>query len=210
MRSKHPHLVHVGFFLAVGLAIPSAIHAQKVEITPFAGRQFGGALNIRSGELNIPSAWNYGLILDFATGPGAYIEVLYARQETSLKQRDEATGTVTTLFDIAVEHFQLGVLYEPEVFRTTRPFASLTGGVTHYDAQEPGRSGEWRFSGGFAGGVKKSLTQHVGVRADARILFTFLSSVDDIFCTTSVGCLTGVEGAIVAQGLLTGGVILSF
>ncbi len=136
--------------------------------------------------------------------------MLYARQETSHEQRDQATGTVATLFDIAVEHFQVGVLYEPEIFRTTRPFASLTGGVTHYDAQEPGRSSEWRFSGGFAGGVKKSLTQHVGVRADARILFTFLSSVNEIFCTTSVGCLTGVEGAIVAQGLLTGGLILSF
>ena len=210
MRSKHPHLVHVGFFLAVGLAIPCAIHAQKVEITPFGGRQFGGALNIRTGELNIPRAWNYGLVIDIATGPGAYVEVLYARQETSLEQRDEATGTVTTLFDMAVEHFQVGVLYEPEIFRTTRPFGSLTGGVTHYQAQEPGRSGEWRFSGGFAGGVKRSLTPHVGVRADARILFTLLGSVDDIFCTTSAGCLTGVEGAIVAQGLLTGGVILSF
>ena len=209
MLSRHRHLRHMGFIVAVGLAIPCAIHAQKVEITPFGGRQFGGALNIRTGELNIPRAWNYGLVIDVATGPGAYVEVLYARQETSLEQRDEATGTVTTLFDMAVEHFQVGVLYEPEIFRTTRPFGSLTGGVTHYQAQEPGRSGEWRFSGGFAGGVKRSLTPHVGVRADARILFTFLSSVADIFCDPT-GCLTGVEGAIVAQGLLTGGVILSF
>jgi hypothetical protein len=136
----------MGFVVAVGLAIPCAIRAQNIEITPFAGRQFGGALNIRSGELNIPSAWNYGLVIDIATGPGAYVEVLYARQETSLDQRDLATGTVTTLFDIAVEHFQAGVLYEPEIFRTTRPFASLTGGATHYQTQEPGRSGEWHRS----------------------------------------------------------------
>jgi hypothetical protein len=200
----------MGFIVAVGLAIPCAIHAQKVEITPFGGRQFGGALNIRTGELNIPAAWNYGLVIDIPTGPGAYVEVLYARQETLLEERVDATGMVTTLFDMAVEHFQVGVLYEPEFFRTTRPFASLTGGVTHYDAQEPGRSGEWRFSGGFAGGVKRLLTPHVGVRADARILFTFLGSVREIFCSTSAGCLTGVEGAIVAQGLLTGGVTLSF
>lgn len=200
----------MGFIVAGGLAIPCAIHAQKVEITSFGGRQFGGAFNIRAGELNIPAAWNYGLVIDIATGPGAYVEVLYARQETSLEQRDDATGMVTTLFDMAVEHFQAGVLYEPEIFRTTRPFASLTGGVTHYQAQEPGRSGEWRFSGGFGGGVKQALTPHVGFRGEARILFTFLGSVDDIFCDTSSGCLTGVEGAIIAQGLLTGGVILSF
>ncbi len=199
----------MGFIVAVGLATPCAIRAQKVEITPFGGRQFGGALNIRTGELTIPRAWNYGLVIDIATGPGAYVEVLYARQETSLEQRDDTTGTVTTLFDMAVEHFQVGVLYEPEIFRKTRPFGSLTGGVTHYQAQEPGRSGEWRFSGGFGGGVKRSLTPHVGVRADARVLFTLLSSVDDIFCDPT-GCLTGVEGAIIAQGFLTGGLILSF
>ncbi len=202
MLSKH-------FFLAVGLAIPCTVHAQRVEVTPFGGRQFGGALNIRTGELKIPRAWNYGLILDFATGPGTQLEVLYARQETSLEQRDDATGSVTTLFDMAVEYFQAGVLYEPEIFRTTRPFGSLTAGVTHYQAQEPGRSGEWRFSGGFGGGVKISVAPHVGFRADARILFTFLRSVDDIFCSPT-GCLTGVEGAIVAQGLITGGLILSF
>ncbi len=180
----------MGFLLAVGLAIPCFIHAQKFEITPFGGRQFGGELNIGTGVLNIPSAWNYGLILDFVTGPGTQIEVLYVRQETSLEQRDDATGSVTTLFDMAVEYFQVGVLYEPEISRTTRPFGNLT-------------------AGGFGGGVKQSLTPHVGVRADARVLFTFLSSVDDIFCNPTE-CLTGLNGAIVAQGLLTGGLILSF
>ena len=198
------------FFLVVGLAIPCAIHAQRVEVTPFGGRQFGGTLGTRTGELKIPKAWNYGLILDFVTGPGTQLEVLYARQETSLVQRVDSTASDSTLWDLAVEYFQVGVLYEPEISRTTRPFGSLTAGATHYQAQEPGRSGEWRFSGGFGGGVKISVAPHVGFRADARVLFTFLGSVDDIFCSTSVGCLTGVEGAIVAQGLLTGGVILSF
>ena len=122
----------MGFLLAVGLAIPCVMHAQKVEITPFGGRQFGGAFNTGTGELKIPKAWNYGLILDFATGPGTQLEVLYARQETSLEQRDEATGSVTTLWDLAVEYFQAGVLYEPEISRTTRPYGSLTGGATHY------------------------------------------------------------------------------
>jgi hypothetical protein len=199
----------VGFLLAVGLAIPCTIHAQKVEITPFVGRQFGGKLGTRTGELKIPKAWNYGLILDFVTGPGTQLEVLYARQETSLVQRVDSTASDSTLWDLAVEYFQVGVLYEPEISRTTRPFGSLTAGATHYQAQEPGRSGEWRFSGGFGGGVKISVAPHVGFRGDARILFTFLGSVGDLFCDPT-GCLTGVEGAIVAQSMLTGGLTLSF
>ena len=83
----------MGFIVVVGLAIPCAIHAQKVEITPFAGRQFGGKLGTRTGELKIPAAWNYGLILDIATGPGTQLEVLYARQETSLVQRVDSTAS---------------------------------------------------------------------------------------------------------------------
>ena len=203
-------LTRLFLIACAAVAVPSVARAQRVEITPFGGRQFGGEIGIRRGRLDIPAAWNYGLTLDIALQPGTRLEFLYARQETSLDQEDQTTGDVTTLFDLAVEYFQTGVLYEPEFFRTTRPFGALTAGVTHYDAQEEGRSGEWRFSGGFAGGVKQTLTSRIGVRVEGRVLFTFISSADEIFCAPPNPCLTGVEGAIVAQGLVTGGLILSF
>jgi hypothetical protein len=197
-------------FMLVLLAAPVAVSGQGVEIIPFAGRQFGGEIDIRSGRLNIPSAWNYGLVVDIPTGAGTRLEVLYARQQTSLEQVDQATGAVNTLFPMAVQYLQVGVLYEPEILTATRPFGGLTGGLTNYDAQEEERDGVTKFSGGFVGGVKHSLAPHVGVRVDGRILFTFLSSADEIFCAPPDDCLTGVEGAIVAQGLVTAGLMLSF
>ncbi len=191
-------------------AAPVAVRAQGVEIIPFAGRQFGGEIDIRDGLLNIPAAWNYGLVIDIPTGAGTKLEVLYARQQTSLEQEDLATGTVSTLFPLTVQYLQVGVLYEPTDVTATRPFGGLTGGLTNFDPREPDRDGVVKFSGGFVGGVKRALAPHVGVRVDGRILFTFLSSTDEIFCAPPNECLTGVEGAIVAQALLTAGLMLSF
>jgi hypothetical protein len=191
-------------------ASPVSLSGQGVEFIPFAGRQFGGEIDIRDGMLNIPAAWNYGLVVDIPTGTGTKLEVLYARQQTSLEQEDQATGTVSTLFPLTVQYVHVGVLYEPTIVTATRPFGGLTGGITNFDAREPDRDGVTKFSGGFAGGVKHSFAPHVGVRLDGRILFTFLSSTDEIFCAPPNECLTGVEGAIVAQALVTAGLMLSF
>ena len=191
-------------------ASPVAVAGQGVEIIPFAGRQFGGEIDIRDGLLNIPAAWNYGLVIDIPTGAGTKLEVLYARQQTSLEEEELATGTVTTLFPLTVQYVHVGVLYEPTDVTATRPFGGLTGGITNFDSREPDREGVLKFSGGFVGGVKRALAPHVGVRLDGRILFTFLSSTDEIFCAPPNECLTGVEGAIVAQALLTAGLMLSF
>ena len=135
---------------------------------------------------------------------------MYARQPTSLEQEDQATGEVTTLFPLTVQYLHVGVLYEPTIVTATRPFGGLTGGVTNYNTREPDRDDLWKFSGGFVGGAKRALAPHVGVRVDGRILFTFLSSTDEIFCAPPNECLTGVEGAIMAQALLTAGLMLSF
>jgi hypothetical protein len=183
--------------------------AQKVELSPVFGRQFGGEIDAGDGILEIPAAWSYGLMLDIAWQPGVKLELLYTRQETRLDLKPFSGDPTSTLFDMAVQYIQAGVLYELHDEAKTRPFFGLTVGASYFDAREAEREGKWSFAGGFGGGVKHFLTGNVGLRADGRILFSLTSTGDEIFCTPTT-CVTGVDSAIIAQGLLSGGLLFAF
>ncbi len=196
----------------MGLAVvaaPAPALAQKVELSPVFGRQFGGEIDAGEGILEIPAAWSYGLMLDIAWQPGVKLELLYTRQETRLDLKPFSGDPTSTLFDMAVQYIQAGVLYELHDEAKTRPFFGLTVGASYFDAREAEREGKWSFAGGFGGGVKHFLTGNVGLRADGRILFSLTSTGDEIFCTPTT-CVTGVDSAIIAQGLLSGGLLFAF
>ena len=99
----------------VGLAVVAATTpavAQKVELSPVLGWQFGGEIDAGEGILEIPAAWSYGLVLDIALQPGTKLELLYTRQETRLDLKPFNGDPTSTLFDMAVQYIQAGVLYE--------------------------------------------------------------------------------------------------
>lgn len=58
---------------------------KRVEITPVVGYQFGGGFSGPEGEIEFPSEFMYGAMLDVWVRPDAQAEFLYTRQETSLR-----------------------------------------------------------------------------------------------------------------------------
>ena len=122
-----------------------------------------------------------------------------------MKLTRRATGLQETLFDMTVEYFQVGGLYEAERDGRVKVFGMGSLGVTHYNPKESGRSSEWRFSGGFGVGAKTFMSEHVAIRTDARLMFTLINASGSIFCSSGSGCLTNVQGTGVAQLLLTAG-----
>lgn len=148
--------MNVRGLLAVVLSIvltPVGLSAQRVEITPFGGFQFGGDLRIQSGDLDVSSGLNYGFTIDVSFIPGSKIEFLYSRQVTDLELEDGTTGAVSALFDMAVEFIHIGVMHEWDLGKV-KPFAVLTGGVTHMVPQGVDRESQSWVSGIFGGGAK--------------------------------------------------------
>ncbi len=190
--------------MTVMIALPSGLAAQGLEITPFGGYQVGGKLQIQVGDLRVSDNPNLGVILNVPLQSGAQLELLFAHQETNLKLTDRVTGVQATLFDMAVEYFQLGGLYEAKRDGRVKAFGLGSLGVTHYNPQESGRSSEWRFSGGFGAGAKSFVSERVAIRTEARLMFTLINASGGIFCGGG-GCLTNVQGTGVVQLLLTAG-----
>ena len=190
---------------------PVGLSAQRVEITPFGGFQFGGDLRIQSGDLDVSSGLNYGFTIDVSFMPGSKIEFLYSRQVTDLELEDGTTGAVSALFDMAVEFIHIGVMHEWDLGKV-KPFAVLTGGVTHMVPQGLDRESQWWASGIFGGGAKTFISEHVGVKAQGRLAFSLVRAGDELFCAPDIagGCLVGLQRKLMTQGMLTGGVFLAF
>ncbi len=191
--------------MTVMIWLPSGLAAQGLEITPFGGYQVGGKLQIQEGDLRISDNPTLGVILNVPLRPGAQLELLFSHQETNMKLTRRSTGLQETLFDMAVEYFQVGGLYEAERDGRVKVFGMGSLGVTHYNPKESGRSSEWRFSGGFGVGAKTFMSERVAIRTEARLMFTLINASGSIFCSSGSGCLTNVQGTGVAQLLLTAG-----
>lgn len=202
------------------LAAAPAAAAPRVEITPFGGWQFGGGWNsnpapdsppdVVGGDVDLPAAVNFGLTIDYTLYPGGQLELVYNRQPTRLTVKSGNFGVAATLFDVDVEYWHLGGLYEVPMGARTRAYANATVGATHFNPVPAERSGEWRFSFAVGGGGKLFLTDRIGLRAQGRLWFTFLDTDSAWFCTSGGGCLVNVDGTIMTQAEASAGLILAF
>ena len=206
--------MNVPGLFAVVLSIvltPAGVSAQRVEITPFAGFQFGGDLRIQSGDLDVSSGLNYGFTIDVSFMPGSKIEFLYNRQATDLELEDGTTGAVSALFDMAVEFIHIGVMHEWD-FEKVKPFAVLTGGITNMVPQGVSRESQRWASAMFGGGVKTFVSEQVGLKAQGRLAFSVVRAGDELFCAPPAagGCLVGLGRKLMTQGMLTAGAFVAF
>lgn len=191
------------------IVAPSVCVAQRNEIGVFAGFQFGGGFRTQDGQLNIPSAANFGGTLGFSVGPATQFQVLYQRQATQLDLEDEATGAATRLFDLTVEYIQIG-MYRHGLGKV-KPFVGVMAGVTHLDPRGD-RSDEWWLSGSFDVGAKTLINEYLGFRADARFSAAWGRTRDAVFCAPVIvgGCLVGLRSGIMTQAAITGGAFVAF
>jgi hypothetical protein len=72
------------------------------------------------------------------------------------------------------------------------------------DPEGADRSTEYHFSLALGGGAKIPLTERLGLRFDARGIFTAANTNSTIFCANG-GCTIRVQGGGVLQGELTVG-----
>jgi hypothetical protein len=194
--------------ILLGFLPGTAAAASGIEITPFGGFRFGGSFeDANTGDtIAIDEAGSYGLMLDFDLEPAKQIEVYLSRQSTKLSSGGTVTGNPK--FNLTVDYYHIGGLLMLEGDRV-RPFVSGTFGLTRMDPQGGDRTAEYFFSIALGGGAKIPLTERLGLRFDARGIFTAVNTNGTIFCANS-GCAIHVQGGGVLQGELTAGLIFKF
>jgi Outer membrane protein beta-barrel domain len=177
------------------------------EITPFLGGMGGGSFEdpVDGSSRDLDAAPVFGVIFDAATEYWRHYEVLYARQSTSL--------TGVTEPDLDVQYLQFGgIVSYPEALRII-PFFGMTLGAAFLSPDEPGLKDETELAFSVGTGVRVPITEHIGVRLDARAFITLLDTEGDVFCASTEGtgtCRIKAKSDTLVQYSAALGVIVAF
>lgn len=180
------------------------------EIAPTVGYRYGGTVNSETGKFAANDGFAWGGTIGYRVKSDGLVELVYSRQDTDILFDPDTTAEVT-VGDAAIEYFQLGGALEFGHNERTKPFFVLTVGATHFSPQSSALGDDWRFSFGAALGVKTYLGRHFGLRAQARLWMSTLSSDTEFWCTLPGGCLIAASNTVFfTQGEFSGGLIFVF
>jgi hypothetical protein len=187
----------VGFLLgAVGA---SAAH---LEIGPMGGWRFGGSFQDSLGHtFTAEPSGSWGGVVDIYGKPDAALEILFSRQESSVR----SDGALPVLLNYSLDHYQIGGLKEYEG-NIIRPFLTGLLGWSHVKTES--KSSDF-FSVTLGGGAKYYITSWLGLRSDLRCHLMFTNSSVAASSGPSGGSVS-FAGEVFAQGEVAGGVFLAF
>lgn len=194
-------LLSLSSFLLLSMAATPAL-AQRIEITPFVGYQFGGELaeiGDETAALDLDQSTTWGLVFDFAITDKDMVELYYSSQSTNL---DGGTGGSPSA---GVDYFHIGAIHEYAPSRPLNPYVGFTLGATRFDV--PGGN-DTQFSGGLSIGAKMTVSDHLGFRFDGRVFGTSTGS-NPIGCVGEV-CFGYPDSSIFWQYTVNAGVIIRF
>jgi hypothetical protein len=152
------------------------------ELTPFVGYTWGGTLSsgqsIFAEDADVASSANVGASFSFPVAPnGMKIELMVDHQSTNL-----TTGSASlfdrgiNIGDLDVTYYQAGLLVPLGDSRSgVLPFFVASGGLATLDPRGNGTAAT-RFAATVGGGVKVPINRTVGLRAEARAMYTSLPS----------------------------------
>ncbi len=161
------------YLLLVGLTIiPTSIFAQRFEATPYYGFMFAGKVDLIKAQMNIKDNPNYGIILDFELDRrnGLNLELSYDRLDTRTTIKEYGVyANEKELFDMFIEYYQLGAMYNKPLSKKTNAFGFFTGGVARFSPITPEYGDDYRFAITMGGGIKYFFTKSVGIRVQGRL-----------------------------------------
>jgi hypothetical protein len=153
------------------------------------------------GEVDIADSGIWGIALDInVPPPNMQIRLAYDRQDSKFQYR---TALPTVESDGSVEYLQIGTV--KGVRRgNLLPFGLVTLGGTRY-ADDSGD--EWKFSVVLGLGAKMYVSDKIGIIAQARMPYTFLSSGLGVGVGTG-GVSAGITGWGLAQFDVGAGIMI--
>jgi hypothetical protein len=197
---------------ALVMATSAAADDSHFEITPFGAYRFGGTINIEnsSDSYEIADAQSFGLILNLREQENTQWEVLYSRQDSDADLSTAMPGDPNV--NIVIQVLQLGGTYQGGGEKV-RPYLAATMGGTHIEATAGGTGKDTFLSGSIGVGMQISPYSRLGLRVEARVYGTLMSSKTDLFCQTGPDanvCAVRIDGKLLSQFETFAGVVFRF
>jgi len=165
-------------FLSPGLAAAET----GFELTPFIGYRWGGQIQAESSDLydsdlEVDSGVSFGLIGDLPVAGNLKLELIASHQNTDLVDEGGLFGEDEEVFDVDVNYYHIGLLYQwPR--KDVTGFIVGTVGVGELNLDAPGSANEQEFSASFGGGFKLEFSRRLALRIDGRFYWTDIGKGD--------------------------------
>lgn len=190
--------------------------ATSFEITPFAAYRFGGEFDSVDFDdnlfdliqLEVDDGAALGVVFDARLAGGLFLELWASRQDTELTQNEGIFLPTEALFDLEVDYYHAGLLYEWRPGQV-HPFFAASVGATRFRPDAPGLDDLTRPSFSLGGGVKVMFSESVGLRLEGRLISTWVEEDDDDFCSRRV-CYDFDEDVYFYQGEARAGLVVAF
>ncbi len=225
MYSRHHSLLLAAILLilpssaaqADDAAAPNANRARplesRFEISPFVGFRFEGEFDTGRfddffnpfEDLNVASGGSYGIVVDIAINRRFMFELIASHQETEVELEGFLFEPDETLFEADLDYFHAGFLYRWTPGQV-QPFIGASVGLTRLDPKNIDESSFDRPSFSLGGGAKLMFTNHIGVRFEGRVFWTFID--DDV--AGICDCGYGDDSVFLVQPELRGGLVFAF
>lgn|SRR5690606_4743003 len=197
-----------GLFIAqVAVAQESEPSFNRFEFTPFFGKMAGGEFEdpTDESERDLENDTNRGLFVDIAAEHWRHYEIFFSDMDTKVEGE--------TPFDLSVQYLQVGGIVSHPNMKYVIPYFGLTIGAARFSPDEPGLDDETKFAFTAGGGLRIPITDHFGVRLDARAFVTVLDSEGDLFCASNAAgatCRIRAKSDTFVQYAATLGVVVGF
>ncbi len=196
--------------LALLLVLWLPMSAQhRIELTPFAGYEFGGRINYYEGTFRIQDHGVYGGSLGVEVHPGLLAKFTYSYMGTEGDFTPTSYAYQPYNLNMSVQYFLLGM--EREFGDKIKGFGDFSLGATWFDSKDPKVSDVVAFAVALGGGAKIMFTKSVGIKLQGHLLlpmeFAGVSAFAGIGAGGTTGGLTVNSYSILAEGDLTGGLI---
>jgi opacity protein-like surface antigen len=158
-----------------------AVWAQKgIEVTPFVGGQINGGVNLSTSiynNLNVQNGLNYGVSATYLIREYTGVDFIWNHNQGGAIARPVNGGPDQQVFELNSNQY-LGnfVIHFKNRESRIRPYALLGAGVTTLAADRGHANTATRFAWVFGGGVKYTLSKHLGVRVQAKWSPTYIDT----------------------------------
>jgi hypothetical protein len=203
------------------VALPAAAQSygppgKSFEITPFAGYRIGGEFDSVDYDdfffdlidVEVDDGAALGVVFDARLAGGLFLELWASRQDTELSASEGLFLPAEALFDLDLDYYHVGLLYEWTPGHV-RPFIAGSIGATHFAPKAVGLDDLTRPSLSFGGGAKVMFNETVGLRLEGRLVTTWVEENDDEFCNRRV-CYDFDEDVYFYQGEARAGLVVAF
>lgn len=173
-----------------------------IEMTPFAGYQVGGVVELDEENTGMNGSMAFGVMVSFDRGRGRKLDLLLSHQGTRAERQDPFEPRLSV--DVSLQYFHIGGRYFWDPDRRVAPYLAATGGGAYIRV---GRADGAYLSFAIGGGADIQLSSRTALRLDGRFYTSLIGSRTEIACTSSGECSGMADGSQFNQFVASTGVV---